>query len=261
MDSRLKCVCSGLLESYGSKHSNIAPDARVVFLHRTVSDLFKKPNIWDKSTKHTHGTSFSPHLSLLWSCILQLKAYAKKAKDSLGSGFLALLDQLDATYQWRMSGLAEELSRKGYNFIIQGPKERQDWSKLPRKFRSPHFLDLESEPDSDDYFEGHSDEEFPTCSSVPQWVISGFQPQHMGERRTIGYKQPSTTSKNIPIGAGYCVSISEFRASPVSEGHLHNWAYGIEFLGVKTFKHVVPFYDLAKALSLQHYIAAKMRAD
>jgi hypothetical protein len=34
---------------------------------------------------------------------LQLKAYAKKAKDGLGSGFLVLLDQLDAAYQWRMS--------------------------------------------------------------------------------------------------------------------------------------------------------------
>jgi hypothetical protein len=98
---------------------------------------------------------------LLRPIILQLKAYAKKAKDDLGSGFLALLDQLSATYQLRMSGLTEELSRKGYIFIVQGPKERQDWSKLPRKFRSLHFLDLESEPDSDVYLDGHLDEEFP----------------------------------------------------------------------------------------------------
>jgi hypothetical protein len=37
--------------------------------------------------------------------------------------------------------------------------------------------------------------------------------------------------------------------------------YGIEFLGVKPFKHVVPFYDLSKALGLQHYIAAKTPTD
>jgi hypothetical protein len=82
----------------------------------------------------------------------------------------------------------------------------------------------------------------------------------MGERRTIGYKQLSTMSKSIPIGASYGISITEFRASPVSEGHLHNWTYS-EFLGVRPFKHVVPFYDLAKALGLQHYIAAKTRVD
>jgi hypothetical protein len=153
MDSKLKSVCSGLLESYESKYSNIAPDSRIVFLHRTVSDFFKKPSVWVKIAKHTQGTNFPPHLALLRSSLLELKSrdtdrslqlymviirdalsYAKRA-ETLGTAFPTLLDQFDvtATYQWRMSGgkgIHGKVTKKNMDF--ENPEEDTDPSKSPR---------------------------------------------------------------------------------------------------------------------------------
>jgi hypothetical protein len=123
MDARLKSVCVGLLESNDVQFSDIAPDSKVLFLHRTVSDFFAKPDVWDRLLSYTAGKSFSPNLSMLRSCVLQLKGlevspnrpldmsiisnalyYAKEAEVDLDSAFPKLLDQLDiaASYQWRM---------------------------------------------------------------------------------------------------------------------------------------------------------------
>jgi hypothetical protein len=123
MDARLKSVCAGLLESNEVKYSFIAPDAKVTFMHRTVSDWFKKENIWNELLSRTEGSGFSPNLAMLKSCILRFKTlevtptipldmtivvnalqYAKAAEAELRCGFPKLLDQLDvaASYQWRM---------------------------------------------------------------------------------------------------------------------------------------------------------------
>lgn len=123
MDARLKSICAGLLESVSTQYSEIAPDAKVVFLHRTVYDWISKPRVWDGIIRHTSGTDFSPNLCMLKSCVLQLKAfdssvapldmtvvtdalaYARAAEADLNCGFPKLLDQLDVvvSFHWRAS--------------------------------------------------------------------------------------------------------------------------------------------------------------
>ncbi|CAH0002558.1 unnamed protein product [Clonostachys byssicola] len=123
MDARLKSVCAGLLESIDIRFSDIAPDAKVLFLHRTVSDWITQPKVWSGITSHTEGKSFSPNIAMLKSCVLQLKSastdpsfpldmglitgalrFAVEAEKDLNSGFPRLLDQLDiaASYHWRV---------------------------------------------------------------------------------------------------------------------------------------------------------------
>jgi len=123
MDARLKSICAGLLESVSPPYSEIAPDAKVVFLHRTVYDWISKPHVWDGIIRHTAGLDFSPNLCMLRSCVLQLKAfdstvspldmtvvtdalaYARAAEADLNCEFSKLLDQLDVvvSYHWRAS--------------------------------------------------------------------------------------------------------------------------------------------------------------
>ncbi|KAK0712805.1 hypothetical protein B0T26DRAFT_677223 [Lasiosphaeria miniovina] len=122
IDARLKSICAGLLESVNPQYSEIAPDAKVVFLHRTVYDWISKPRVWEGIIRHTAGSGFSPNLCMLRSCVLQLKtfdssgnpremtvvadalAYARAAEADLNCGFPKLLDQL------HVANLSNELS-------------------------------------------------------------------------------------------------------------------------------------------------------
>lgn len=131
MDERLQSVCAGLLEASDVHNSSIAPDAKVVFLHRTVSDWLAKPEAWEMLASRTANVGFSASLSLLKSYILKIKSmevtpsrpldmnivcealeYAKGAETDLKVAFPRLLDQLDlaVAHQWRMgsySGMYE----------------------------------------------------------------------------------------------------------------------------------------------------------
>jgi len=123
MDARLKSVCAGLLESLDNQFSDISPDAKVVYLHRTVADWLARPAVWDHVTSHTAGSTFSPNLSMLRSSLMQVKTakvsprlplegaivtsalhFAKGAELDLKMAFPKILDQLDfaITCQERM---------------------------------------------------------------------------------------------------------------------------------------------------------------
>ncbi|KAF8862899.1 hypothetical protein BDZ45DRAFT_767708 [Acephala macrosclerotiorum] len=118
---RLKSRCAGLLEVSGKTSDPL--DLKVNYLHRTVQDFLKKPDIWDLVMARA-GTAFDPDECLIKSYILQLKfvmmssegdrfqdvsdlvhtalKYARRSRDfSLQSNEL-LLDELDkmAAYHW-----------------------------------------------------------------------------------------------------------------------------------------------------------------
>jgi hypothetical protein len=122
LDAELRTVCSGLLESTDLRFSDIQPDAKVMFLHRTVSDWLSKTTVWNKLVSITKDSNFSPNLSMFIACVARLKTmefstldlmlllhnalnYATQAETDLGYGFPHLLDQLDyaASYQLRES--------------------------------------------------------------------------------------------------------------------------------------------------------------
>jgi hypothetical protein len=277
MDTRLKSVCSGLLESYDSKYSNIAPDARVVCLHRTVSDFFKKPSVWQKITKHTADSGFCPQMSLLRSCVLQLKSlksnhqtpldmtilrnalrYAQQAEADLQIGFPVLLDHLDstATYQWRVS------DGRSVNAFVDRAKEGRG-SREPKTIgRMASDITVTnasaSDTESDHYFDCRSSNEF----------ARGYK---YGDRTKLANDSLTTQNANrLPTGLTRLAQASEridiavrSRDTPRFEKFedetraLRHWTYGIEIPEVQTYQNGIPFYDLAKALGLKHYIANK----
>ncbi|KAH8803347.1 small s protein, partial [Xylogone sp. PMI_703] len=229
MDARLKSVCVGLLESNETQYSSIAPDAKVVFLHRTVSDWFAKPEVWNELLSRTAGKSFSPNLSMLRSCVLQIKCskvspalpldmsivssalvYANGAETDLGCGFSNLLDQLDiaASYQWRVG--------------------------------APTNFSKRETSDDDDYL---------SSSSENRNAVS------ISERRTpkpLSHELgASTMGISIPIQHG---AIS---GSQKPGGYLHHWSYGIEIPGIKPLRRETTFYNLAHDIGLTHYVTIK----
>ncbi|KAF4637877.1 hypothetical protein G7Y89_g222 [Cudoniella acicularis] len=273
MDSRLKSVCSGLLESYESKYSNIAPDARVVFLHRTVSDFFKKPSVWDKIVKHTQGTNFCPQLSLLRSNVLQLKAldtrygnpldmtiirdalrFAKKAEDNLEVGFPELLDQLDsaATYQWRVchgntiGGRVDKTSEQS---------KLKDRSVLPKLQKSISYTRTESENDSDEYYDCASDDDFRIKESRSAVAMPRSEALQFSGGHAQKFKHQFSSSSTF-TNQGFQSTVLIDHDS-TRGGALNHWIHGIELEGIKPYNQLIPFYDLAKAIGLRHYIAIK----
>jgi len=257
MDSRLKSVCSGLLESYESKYSTIAPDARVVFLHRTVSDFFKKPLVWLKITQHTKSTGFSPYLSLLRSSVLQLKTrdgnrsvpldatvirdaltYAKKAENDLARAFPELLDQLDAaaTYQWRISGGRSINGRLPVKpTVFDDPEESVENS-----------TSLRSPTKRSNYSTSKDVRSSLGLSPSSETLTIGSQPRPIIKFDAMYYDYRSSPSKNL----------GDLFKPPKDDGSLHYWTYGIE-VGSKPLGHALPFYDLARELGLQYYVAHK----
>ncbi|RDW60295.1 hypothetical protein BP5796_11901 [Coleophoma crateriformis] len=234
MDARLKSVCAGLLES---NDSSIDPciNAKVMFMHRTVSDWFKKETVWGQLLSRTAGTGFSPNLAMLKSCILRLKCsqvsnalpldvsiivnaleYAKEAEGDLNCGFPKLLDQLDfaASYQWRVGNW-----RNGPAFISRS-------------------YDSESE---DDIFED---------------AVSGFYNESIFTKNTSLIHQKRIMGK---LEGSQEDSLRYSFAVPES-GVLHHWSYGIEIPGVKPLRQASTFYTIAHHIGLSHYVSMKYQS-
>jgi hypothetical protein len=122
MEDRLKSQSAGLLEILGSDGHGIRntdakrANGKVQFLHRTVRDYLAQDPIWSKQLDQTKGSDFSPHIALVRSYIIQLKAivpswlrerllkaaliameYAYHADLLTKNANVALLDELDRT--------------------------------------------------------------------------------------------------------------------------------------------------------------------
>jgi hypothetical protein len=112
MEDRLKNCCAGLLEAQINLDDGVAgshsipvttppPDGRVQYLHRTVRDYLHQPDVWESITAKTDTSDFEPNISLLRSCILQLKASGSDEKE----------DTFEK-YDWCHVTLAMELARQ-----------------------------------------------------------------------------------------------------------------------------------------------------
>ncbi|RDW84270.1 hypothetical protein BP6252_01860 [Coleophoma cylindrospora] len=237
MDARLKSVCAGLLESNDVRFSSIAPNAKVMFMHRTVADWFKKETVWGQLLSRTARTGFSPNLAMLKSCILRLKCsqvsnalpldtsiivnaleYAKEAEGDLNCGFPKLLDQLDfaASYQWRVG------------------KWRSGSSSNSRS------LDSESE---DDVFED---------------AVSSFYNLSLSPKNASTFHQKQKRIFNSPedLQEG---SLRISFAVP-AESSLHHWSYGLEIPGIKPLGQASSFYMIARDIGLSHYVSMKYQS-
>jgi len=157
MADRLKCRCAGLLETQGfdniysgpSLASNATSEAKIQYLHRTVKDYLDQTQVWTRIISHTEGTDFSPHCSLLRSCLMQLKTlpslqygeklwliataaleYAHSADDNTGKANVALLEEIDRvmTFHLRKGWRDEKHHWASYRTPMQQYDRTLNWN-------------------------------------------------------------------------------------------------------------------------------------
>lgn len=259
MDTRLKSLCSGLLESMDVQFSDIAPDSKVLFLHRTVSDWFAKAEVWEMLLSRTAGTRFSPNLAMLKSSVLQLKcahvsgtcpldmniisnalSYAKDAEADLNYGFPKLLDQLDmvASYHWRMSNA------------------------------NGMYPDAKTQKTIEDDFEDDAEDDllltfsFAERSTIAQPSYMSFTSRLQMANALTSFKSPYGYAmpcllKEIPLSMRACSFNPHGSINIPSAGNLHHWTYGLALPGLKPIGLPSTFYDVCRNIGLVHYTSIK----
>ncbi|KAM3515708.1 hypothetical protein MY11210_000686 [Beauveria gryllotalpidicola] len=278
MDSKLHSICAGLLESHDAKYSSMAPDRKVLFLHRTVSDWIAQPSVWAALIAQTAATNFSPSLALLKSSILQLKgldisparpfnmgiivdavAYAREAETELGAGFPKLFDQLDlaAAYQWRLGDCC----------AVYGGDDMSDASSDTTEAQSDRSASPTATPAQlSSYLQSYRASMIDSQSGI-------FSKLNLGGRTSRD--KPSRLPPAIPenrLAASY-IAHAETRfggcatreqppqkTTPsrqiVGTTH-HHWAWCLEIPDLIPMHAAASFYDVARLAGMAHYVTAK----
>ena len=140
---RINSRCKGLLEVRCHQESDLLPESKVDFLHRTVKDFLDTPVIWNRILSQS-GPDFNPDVSLMRSYLLQLKwlyggwaswsskafralsgefmEFAGRAAESSGETQSSYVDQFyeSATELWRV-GCGESESPLAWVDIVPSP--------------------------------------------------------------------------------------------------------------------------------------------
>lgn len=237
LDAELRTVCSGLLESTDLRFSDIQPDAKVMFLHRTVSDWLSKTSVWNKLVSITKDSNFSPSLSMFIACVARLKTmefstldltllhnalnYATQAETDLGYGFPHLLDQLDyaASYQLR-----EFHAHNG--------------SRQRVKLEQPSFRSISSK-------NSYTDE----ATAVGEAKLN--KSPHIGLAQLSSHKIRSSlattlAAENAIVGSG--------------TDEMHHWSYMIDIPDINPAGRANSLFDLARNIGLTHFVAMKEKS-
>ncbi|KAJ6783460.1 hypothetical protein PWT90_04365 [Aphanocladium album] len=276
MNARLQGICAGLLESHDVKYSSMAPDGKVMFLHRTVSDWIAKPDVWEELVSQTAATRFSPSLALLKSYIMLLKGldvtperpfdmglvvhavqYAKDAETELNAGFPEIFDQLDsaAAYQWRL----------GDCHAVYGSEIMSDTSSDTEKAQSEGADSLSGSPSHlTTYLQSYRESMIENQDGI-------FGTLNLGTIRSARKSSAANmTFTENALAASY-IAHTEARfggrtkeqpqeATPtrgtVATTYDH-WTWGLEIPGLIPMHKATTFYDAARLAGMKHYVASK----
>lgn len=277
MDLRLQSICAGLLESHDTKYSSLAPDGKVLFLHRTVSDWIAKPDVWAELVAQTADINFSPSLALLKSCILHLKSldvnparpfdmrivadavvYAKDAETEIGAGFPGLFDQLDlaAAYQWRLGDCTavydvDDISDTSSNTVEAPSEGRSSPSETPEQLNS--YLQsyrasvMASQSGIFGTVNSVTRKSFSRSSrATPAFSQNELATSYMSHRET---RFGSTAREEQP-------RVVEPTPQKVGTDHEH-WSFCLAIPGLIPMKAATTFYDVARLAGMTHYVATK----
>ena len=121
MENRLKGQCAGLLETQPSS-TDLLPTRKIQYLHRTVREYLERKVVWDALVDRTAGAKFNPNISMLRSCVLQLKwtpkgqitrsfwrivlaalIHAHLASDDMDHSHILLIDEIHQTVLTHLS--------------------------------------------------------------------------------------------------------------------------------------------------------------
>ncbi|EGX93439.1 hypothetical protein CCM_04813 [Cordyceps militaris CM01] len=263
MVSQLQSTCAGLLESHDSKYSSIAPDGKVLFLHRTVSDWIAKPSVWAAIQAQTVGTGFSPSLALLKSSILGIKSldvspkrlfdlrivvdavlYARDAETELGAGFPQLFDQLDVavSYQWR---LGDCRAVYGVDNLSDTSSDTADAQSDKSSYRASMMASQSSVFGTLDLgTHNASRQPAPASLAVAENTLAASYIAHKGTRLSGRATQDQQRREAAPV------------PKTVTTPH-HHWAWCFEVPGLVPMHGAASFYDVARLAGLRHYVAVK----
>ncbi len=281
MDLRLQSICAGLLESHDSKYSSIAPDGKVLFLHRTVSDWIAKPDVWAELIAQTaDDTQFSPSLALLKSRILYLKSldvgrarpldlgivadavvYARDAETELGAGFPKLFDQLDVAvaYQWRLGDCSAVYGAEdGMSDASSDTAEEPPDGGASPSSRTPTQLTS--------YLQSYRASMMENQSGI-------FGTLDLGARQSSSRPARATAPafSDNALAASYIAHVetrfggrttqpqeAAQATTPKRVGTDHDhWARCLAVPGLVPMRAAASFYDVARLAGMQHYVAAK----
>ncbi|KAF8850535.1 hypothetical protein BDZ45DRAFT_696655 [Acephala macrosclerotiorum] len=140
VEDRLKGQCAGLLETQTSSTEPL-PTRKVQYLHRTVQEYLERSSIWETVVSRTAGTTFNPNISMLRSCVFQLKAtpsgqitqsfwrlvlaallHAHHASNETDRSHFVLIDELDqtiASHMIKTQMIQEEDWTSDWTFYLQ----------------------------------------------------------------------------------------------------------------------------------------------
>ncbi|KAM3501563.1 hypothetical protein MY10362_005453 [Beauveria mimosiformis] len=278
MDSKLHSICAGLLESQDAKYSSMAPDRKVQFLHRTVSDWIAQPSVWAALIAQTAPMKFSPSLALLKSSVLQLKgldisparpfdmgivddavAYAREAETELGAGFPKLLDQLDlaVSYQWRLGDCR----------AVYGGDDRPDASSDTTEAQSDKSDSPTATPSQlSSYLQSYRASMIDSQSGIFSTLnlggrtsrdkSSGLPPAIPENRLAASYIAHAETR----FGGRAMREQPPQKRTPCREtvgtSH-HHWAWCLKIPDLIPLHAAASFYDVARLAGLAYYVAAK----
>ncbi|KAH8897605.1 hypothetical protein GQ53DRAFT_837479 [Thozetella sp. PMI_491] len=261
MDGRLRTVCAGLLESSNSQWSGEAPDAKVAFLHRSVADWLATREVWEGIQIYTSG--FSPNLSMLKSRILNLKAvlvtpgnpldmtlasdalwYAKEAERDLDSGFPKLLDEFDkvVSFLWRMGYHGDT----AYDPHTTGPDAFEGISAATSQ---PITMLAPSYRNSSTWTADWDDTKFRGSRLLPA-AHAGLLGAGMD---TFDEVESMVMRRNF-LGSS---SLTGLAPQGLRGNTLYHWTYAVDLPGIKPVGKASTFYDVVKALGLDHYVRMK----
>ncbi|OAA59258.1 hypothetical protein ISF_06193 [Cordyceps fumosorosea ARSEF 2679] len=291
-DAELQGTCAGLLEAHESKYSSAAPDAKVLVLHRTVSDWLARPDVQVAlvaQTASAAGGRFSPSLALVRSHVLRLKgldvdsrrpldmglvadavAHARNAEEELGAGFPALFDQLDLAVAYQF--------RQGDCRAVYGVDDNDDLSDTSSD--DGEAADTASDGSASpavtpsqltSYLQSYRASMMASQSGI-------FSTMSLGPRSSQRRPPPSQATAPLPenaLAASY-IAHRETRFSGVHQGlppppppqrtrrvgtDHHHWAWCLEVSVLIPLHAAVSFHDVARLAGLRHYTAAKADAS
>lgn len=276
MDSRLQGICAGLLESHDAKYSSMAPDGKVMFLHRTVSDWLAKPEVWEELVSQTAGAEFSPSLALLKSYILLVKGldisperpfdmrviskavqYAKDAEAELDSGFPPLFDQLDlaVAYQWRNGDCsavyADDDMSDASSDTEEAPSEKSDGlagspSQLTTYLQSYRESMIEHQDGIFGTLNRGASRAKNDASMVGRtFAVNELAASYIAHREArFGGRTLEQPKELAPIRGRVATTYN-------------HWTWGLEIPDVIPLHSATTFYDVARLMGMKHYVAAK----
>lgn len=166
VEGRLRSRCCGLVEVWQDWRENETTrllKSRVMFLHRTVVEFLRKPDVQKGLTSHLMGTDFHPSIALATGFLIDVKTqsapltlnvfqcptwesmrrclnFCRQEEKSTEYQFRRIVNELDATMNslWTSGGIHQESKGRRHEPVVTNAATNFDWTHV--ELRTPNLL-------------------------------------------------------------------------------------------------------------------------